>query len=109
MTLIVFPAGVLANNHSRNKILKIAGILGIIAMSFLTVSMNIYMIMTALFLWGAFQGLSRPAFESILADSLPTGNRSVVYSHIHLTRQVAMASGPLLNIFLFLYLVVVTK
>jgi len=104
MTLIVFPAGVFADKYSRDKILKIAGVLGIIAMSFLTVSMNIYMIMIALFLWGAFQGLSRPAFESILADSLPTGNRSVVYSHIHLARQVAMASGPFLNIFLFLYL-----
>jgi MFS family permease len=60
--------------------------------------------MIALFLWGAFQGITRPAFESIVADSLPTGNRSGVYAKIHLVRQFGMASGPVLNILLFFWL-----
>ena len=101
MTLIVFPAGVLADKFSRAKILKISGFLGFIAMSYLALSSNIYMIMVSLFLWGAFQGLSRPAFDSILADSLPTGNRSETYSRIHFVQQAAMAIGPFMNIFLF--------
>jgi MFS family permease len=59
-------------------------------------------IMIALLLWGVFQGLSRPAYEAILADSLETGNRSGTYSKIHLVNQVAMATGPFLNVLLFL-------
>jgi len=60
--------------------------------------------LVAMLLWGAFQGLTRPAFESILADSLPSGNRSGIYAKIHLVRQIAMASGPFLNVILFIIL-----
>ncbi len=101
MTIIVFPAGYFADKFSRDKILKIAGILGFFAMIVLGIGPDIFWIVIALFLWGAFQGLSRPAFESIIADSLPTGNRSKIYSQLQLTRQSFLASGPFLNIFLF--------
>lgn len=103
MTAIVFPAGYWADKFRRDKILKVSAVLGILAMFTLAFSNSIFVIMVALFLWGAFQGLNRPAFESIIADSLPTGNRSKVYSRIHLVMQFAMASGPFLNVFLFLF------
>ena len=102
MTAIVFPAGYMADKFPRDRILRISAFAGIIAMLSLGIASNIIMIMVALFLWGAFQGLSRPAFESILADSLPTGFRSGTYSRIHLVRQLSMSAGPFLNVILFL-------
>ncbi len=104
MTAIVFPAGILADKIRRDIILKFSGILGIMAMLILALSSNIIFIMIALFLWGAFQGFARPAFEAIIADSLPTGNRSGTYSTIHLVRQFSLSAGPILNILLFLLL-----
>jgi MFS family permease len=104
MTAIVFPAGYLTDKLRRDKMLRTAGIIGVAAMLILALAMDLYLIMTALFLWGAFQGITRPAFESIVADSLPTGNRSGIYSKIHLVRQFGMASGPVLNILLFFIL-----
>lgn len=102
MTAIVFPAGIMADRFRRDRILKIAGLIGISAMITLILSQGIYLIILALLLWGAFQGLTRPAFESIIADSLETGNRSSIYSKIHLIRQFFLASGPVLNILLFI-------
>ncbi|MDY6915481.1 MAG: MFS transporter [Candidatus Cloacimonadota bacterium] len=104
MTAIVFPAGYLTDKLRRDKMLRAAGIIGTIAMIILALALDLYLIMIALFLWGVFQGISRPAFESIVADSLPTGNRSGIYSKIHLVRQFGMASGPVLNILLFFIL-----
>ncbi len=104
MTALVFPAGYLADKYRRDRMLKISGVIGILAMVTLGLASSIFIIMAAMFLWGAFQGLNRPAFESIIADSLPSGNRSGVYSRLHLIRQFAMASGPFLNVILFLYL-----
>ena len=104
MTAIVFPAGFMADKYPRQIMLRISAFVGIVAMISLAVANNIFMILVAMLLWGAFQGLARPAFESILADSLPSGNRSGIYAKMHLVRQIAMASGPFLNVFLFLFL-----
>ncbi|MCF7913035.1 MAG: MFS transporter [Candidatus Cloacimonetes bacterium] len=102
MTAIVFPAGFMADKYPRDLILRISAFAGIFALFFLGIAHSIIMILIALFLWGAFQGLSRPAFESILADSLPTGFRSRTYSRLHLVRQLSMSAGPFLNVLLFI-------
>ena len=104
MTVLVFPSGHWADKFGRDKLLYIASFVGITAMLILGISQNIVSIFLALLLWGAFQGLSRPAFESIFADSIPTGKRSIIYSRLHLLQQVSMAIGPLLNVALFYYL-----
>ena len=59
-------------------------------------------IVFALIFWGFFQGISRPSFESIFADSVETGKRSRIYSIRHLVMQISMATGPFINVFLFL-------
>ncbi|MBN2788737.1 MAG: MFS transporter [Candidatus Delongbacteria bacterium] len=104
MTALVFPSGALADKFGRDKLLKTAAFFGIAAMITMAFSSSMAGILVALFLWGAFQGLNRPAFQSILADSLVTGKRSKVYARMHLVRQGGMAFGPFLNIVLFLYL-----
>jgi MFS family permease len=102
MTLIVFPAGWWADRFRRDRMLRIAAIFGLAAMLSIVLAAGIIPIMAALLLWGVFQGISRPAYEAILADSLQTGNRSGTYSRIHLVDQVAMATGPFLNVILFM-------
>ncbi|MFO7811227.1 MAG: MFS transporter [Candidatus Delongbacteria bacterium] len=103
MTLLVFPSGHWADKFGREKMLHLASLVGISAMLTLGFSQSIIPIFAAMFLWGAFQGLSRPAFESIFADSLASGKRSGTYAKLHLVMQTAMAVGPLLNVLLFLY------
>ncbi len=104
MTALVFPAGYLADRFRRDIMLRIAGVVGIVSMIILAFATGITAIFISMFLWGAFQGISRPAFESILADSLPAGGRSKVYANMHLVGQVGMAAGPFLNVALFLFL-----
>ena len=104
MTAIVFPAGIMADKYRRQNMLRVSAIVGILAMITLAMANSIMLILVAMLLWGAFQGLTRPAFESILADSLQSGNRSGIYAKIHLVRQIAMASGPFLNVILFILL-----
>ncbi|MCF7793214.1 MAG: MFS transporter [Candidatus Cloacimonetes bacterium] len=104
MTAIVFPSGFLADKFPRQLMLKTAALVGIIAMLTLALAESIFMILVAMLLWGAFQGITRPAFEAILADSLKSGSRSGIYAKIHLTRQFFMASGPFLNVILFFIL-----
>ncbi|HPR18744.1 MAG TPA: MFS transporter [Candidatus Cloacimonadota bacterium] len=104
MTSIVFPAGMLADKYPRQIMLRLSAVFGIVGMLFLAFANSLYLILIAMLLWGAFQGFMRPAFESILADSLPSGNRSGMYANLHLVRQIAVASGPFLNVLLFLFL-----
>lgn len=104
MTALVFPSGAMADKFGRSIMLRIAAVVGMTAMIILGLSDNIIYIFIAMFLWGAFQGLSRPAFESIFADSLPSGKRSRTYANLHLLDQGAMAIGPLMNVALFIYL-----
>ncbi len=104
MTALVFPSGFLADKYKREVMLKAASWIGSAAMLLLFLAGSIYAIFTAMFLWGAFQGLSRPAFESIFADSVASGKRSGIYAKIHLTDQIAMAIGPFMNVGLFFIL-----
>ncbi len=102
LTIFVFPAGVLADRFGRDRLLKVAGIIGVIGLSFILFGNNIIYIFAALAFWGIFQALTRPSLESIIADSVESGRRSKIYSWLHLARQVAMSIGPIMNVILFL-------
>ncbi len=104
MTLVVFPAGYMSDRFHRDWILRAASVLGFISLFFLAIANNIYLIVVALLFWGTFQGLSRPALESIFADSVISGKRSQIYSWNHFARQASMAIGPFINVGLFLIL-----
>jgi len=104
LVLTIVPGGFAADKWSREGALKLSAIVGTAGLLFIAFSSSIFHIMIALFLWGVFQGLSQPSAESILANSLPSGNRSKSYARIHMFQQFGMASGPLLNTILFLIL-----
>ncbi len=102
MTLIVFPAGYLSDKIKREWVLRGAAVYGIIGISAMFYATEISHIVFALIFWGFFQGISRPSFESIFADSVETGKRSRIYAIRHLVMQISMAAGPFINVFLFL-------
>jgi MFS family permease len=102
LTIFVFPTGWLADKYGRDRFLKIASVIGLASLIIVIVGNSIVFIFIALGLWGLFQALSRPSLESILADSVESGKRSKIYSWLHLTRNVAMAIGPFVNIPLFI-------
>jgi len=104
MVLLVIPGGILADRWSREGVLRIAFFSGLISIFLLILGTGISFIIAGLFFWGVFQGLSRPAAEALLADSVPSGKRSGIYARVHLIQQFGMAVGPVLNIILFLFL-----
>ena len=104
LVLTIMPAGYAADKWSREGAIRLAAIIGLGGLLFITLSTSIFHIMIGLFLWGVFQGLSQPSAESILANSMPSGNRSKPYARIHMFMQFGMASGPVLNTILFFIL-----
>ncbi|MFX1535346.1 MAG: MFS transporter [Promethearchaeota archaeon] len=104
MTLSVIPAGFLCDLIPRKWTLRMASIVGFAGLFFAVLANDIFMIVVSLLFWGLFQGLNRPSLESIFADSVESGNRSRVYAWNHSIRQIAMATGPFINAFLFLIL-----
>ena len=104
MTMTVLPAGYLSDRFPRDRILRSAAVVGLLGLVFALVATDIVMIFIALLFWGLFQGMNRPSLEAIFADSVESGNRSKIYAWNHLTRQFAMASGPFVNIIMFVFL-----
>jgi len=101
MTVFVFPAGYFADKFRRDILLKIASVFGAAGLLVIILGNNMTAIFVALALWGLYQAITRPALESILADSLETGRRSRIYSWLHLVRQLAMSIGPFISVLLF--------
>jgi MFS family permease len=102
MTLVVFPSGFLADRLRKDWMLRAAAIFGLISVGILFFANSLIMIFIALIIWGLYQGITRPSLEAIFADSVPTGNRSFLYSWRQLFGQIGMAIAPFLNIILFL-------
>lgn len=104
MTIVVFPSGFLADRFRRDWMLKAAAVFGLISAGILFFANTLTMIFISLIIWGLYQGLTRPSLEALFADSVPSGDRSVIYSWRQMFGQIGMAIGPFLNIILFLIL-----
>ena len=104
MTIVVFPSGYLADRFRRDWMLKAAAVFGLISAGILFFASDLTMIFVSLIIWGLYQGLTRPSLEALFADSVPSGDRSVLYSWRQMFGQIGMAIGPFLNIILFLIL-----
>ncbi len=104
LVAVILPGGIASDKWSREGVLRIAAAVGACGLFCIAVSATVIHIMVGLFLWGLFQGLSRPAAESILANSLPSGRRSAPYARVHMYMQFGMAGGPFLNVLLFMML-----
>lgn len=104
MLVTVVPAGLLADRWSSRGTLLIGAAVGAVGLGFLALGAGLASIVLGLFLWGVFQGFTRPSAEAMLANSTRSGDRSLVYSRAHLIEQIGSGAGPFLNVALFLVL-----
>lgn len=104
MLATVLPAGFLADRWSSRGTLALGAGMGTVGLGFLAFGNGLPSIVIGLFLWGVFQGFTRPAAEAMLANSTRSGDRSLIYSRAHLLEQIGAGSGPFLNVILFLIL-----
>jgi MFS family permease len=104
MTLFVLPSGWLSDRFRRDYVIRVASIIGFLAVIMVFFATDILGIFVALVIWGAFQGMWRPSTDALFADSVESGRRSRIYTWRHIIRQIGMSTGPFLNVGLFLIL-----
>ncbi|GIL45087.1 hypothetical protein Vafri_2033 [Volvox africanus] len=93
------PAGWLAIKHRRDSILKVMGLVAFAAIAItsaalvLDVPYKYGLLCCGLALWGVAQA-NAPVLDALFADSVPTGNRSKLYTWLHMSYIVAQGIGP---------------
>ncbi|KAG7391183.1 hypothetical protein PHYPSEUDO_005544 [Phytophthora pseudosyringae] len=101
--LCAFPAGYAADCTRRDRILVIAGIVGVVAAALTAVAFELggmTLIYVAFGLWGVFVAFQSSAMEALFADSVPMGQRSAPFTLKYVMRNVALVLGPLSAILL---------
>ncbi|MHA1941155.1 MAG: MFS transporter [Candidatus Hodarchaeales archaeon] len=104
-TIFVFPSGWAADKWRRDTLIRISVFFGILSQ--ITLLYGIFLpisskntVMSFLFIAQAFGGLgwglSGPAAQALLADSIEPGNRSKVFANMHFVNLIAAAIGPFL-------------
>ncbi len=102
-TIFVFPSGWAADKYRRDTIIRISVFFGLISQVFLFIAISLppsELILSILliehFLGGLGWGLSGPAAQALLADSIEAGNRSNIFAKMHFVNLLAAAIGPFL-------------
>ena len=103
-TLFVFPSGFLADRYRRDFLIRISvffGILGQLILMYATLvvapaSNTINFLFISQLFGGLGWGLSGPASQALLADSIEQGNRSKTFANMHFVNLLAAAFGPFL-------------
>lgn len=111
-TIFVFPSGYFADKYRRDLLIRISVIFGVLAQLALifstTLTGNPQAALSVLFiseaLGGLGWGLSGPAAQALIADSIEPGDRSRVFANMFFVNLVASATGPILAIGLTLIL-----
>lgn len=111
-TLFVFPSGYFADKYRRDILVRMSVFFGVIAQLGLILSIfltqagpvsletspNTDIILIILFIAQIFSGLgwglSGPAAQALLADSIESGDRSRVFANMHFVGFIAAALGP---------------
>mmetsp|Transcript_6639 Transcript_6639/g.24632 ORF Transcript_6639/g.24632 Transcript_6639/m.24632 type:complete len:380 (+) Transcript_6639:147-1286(+) len=98
---------------SREAALRLAGVLGFTVVitglchclytrHVVSLSEFYYIFGTTFLCYGTFQGMTSATLESLFADSIPSGNRSRVYTFRSMLRTAGNAMGPLVAVVIFL-------
>lgn len=99
--------GYAADRFPRTFILNCASVLGVLATIFTSIAVlrgKIELFVVSMILFGMFWSCVSPTTDALLADVVKDGSRSVVYTARLSIVNIAGAFGPLLSMFLFLYL-----
>ena len=111
--VVAVVAGIAAGRTRTDEVMKYGGVLGIIAVACTLFSLlapwpwanegnvRYWMITASVGTWGAYQGVWSTTLETIYADSIPTGKRSVYNTWKFGIMQVSTICGPLLALILF--------
>jgi MFS family permease len=95
------PSGFTADKFRRDKVLKAAGVVGLVACAISIAGFwfeSINLILVAFAGWGIFNVLHGPASEALFADCFPKGQRSLPFTIKYVLMQVALILGPALSI-----------
>ncbi|MFX0053206.1 MAG: MFS transporter, partial [Candidatus Hermodarchaeota archaeon] len=102
-TIFVFPSGWAADKYRRDTLIKISVFFGLLSQATLFIAITLPpsdLVLTIFFivqfLGGLGWGLSGPAAQALLADSIEAGNRSKVFARMHFANLIAAAFGPFL-------------
>lgn len=103
-TLFVLPSGVFADKYRRDFLIRISVIFGLAAqltmiyavLSAGTPQVALFIIFISEILGGIGWGLSGPASQALLADSIESGHRSRVFAKMFFANLLASAIGPFL-------------
>jgi len=111
--IVAVFAGVLADHWRRDRVLVLAGIVGLFAVVATMLTVNAYAygadkniqficICIAMSCWGSYQGLWNTGVETIFADSIPSNQRSKPTTNKYILQLISTVTGPIIAIFLFL-------
>jgi len=99
--------GVISDKYGRIVLLRAGTVLGYLALSLMIYSVTVdsySAILCSQVLFGAYWACTTPTMDALLADWTDPGTRSKIYTVRLMVMQLASTTGPLLSIFLFLYL-----
>ncbi|MHA2154174.1 MAG: MFS transporter [Candidatus Hodarchaeales archaeon] len=103
-TLFVFPSGWFADKYRRDILIRISVLFGVLGQAILIYSTLIiapatntidYLFISQI-CGGLGFGLSGPASQALLADSIEPGHRSKTFANMHFINLLAAALGPFL-------------
>lgn len=103
-TIFVFPSGYFADKYRRDLLIRISVFFGVFAQIALIYSTTLtetpHVALSVLFLSETFGGigwgLSGPAAQALIADSIEPGRRSQVFAKMFFANLLASAAGPYL-------------
>ena len=99
-----FPTGYLADRYRRDLLLRVASVVGLLAMAstlFAIHKSHYVALVIGLAVWGSYWGISNTAMSAIFADSIPTGERSKYFTQRSLLMNVGFAVGPMASLVMF--------
>ena len=107
--IIVGPVlGYLSDKYDRVKVLKASACVGLLAVSCMATAVyttsRYEALIPSMILWGCFNSSLGPTMDSLLADTTSDGERSEVFTYQTMIRQTGGIAGPVLSIFMFVYM-----
>ena len=99
-----FPAGILADSYRRDTLLRLASVLGMIAVAATLLACwheNYVYLVVALALWGLCWGVANTSLSALFADSIPRGERSYYFTQRSILVTLGNMFGPTAALVMF--------
>ncbi|MHA1971703.1 MAG: MFS transporter [Candidatus Hodarchaeales archaeon] len=109
-TIFVFPSGFIADRYRRDVLIRVSVVFGLLSQLLLVISTTYIGMESLLLLFisqlagGLAWGISGPAAQALIADSIEPGNRSKIFANMHFANLAAASIGPFLAVLLTLLL-----